>query len=74
METISCSSRRTTKDRPVELFIPRDRSSLSIPPMFRQNVTSSARFFAYHSLNLSAISSISVSLHWEIRPLAKNLS
>ncbi|CAM4770288.1 unnamed protein product [Rotaria magnacalcarata] len=68
---------RTSADHSIELLIPRDPNSL-IPPMTLQNVTSMS---AVHPFNLYFVNmtqlltntNLSVSLHFEIRPLNVSL-
>ncbi|CAF4543691.1 unnamed protein product [Rotaria socialis] len=68
---------RTSANHSIELLIPRDPNSL-IPPMTLQNVTSmsSVQPFNLHVVNMTQFltnTNLSVSLHFEIRPLNVSL-
>jgi hypothetical protein len=60
----------TNDEQPIEFFIPRDPNVI-VPPMILQNVTSESTEQFFH-LNLNQFvrnSNLTVSLHFEIRPL-----
>jgi hypothetical protein len=63
----------TSDDQPIEFFIPRD-PNLILPPMILQNVT--WKTFNFHLIDMSKFvtnSNLTISLHFEIRPLDINL-
>lgn len=67
----------TSVNHSIEFFIPRD-PNLLVPPMVLQNVTSmsSDQPFNLHFVNMtefSANKNITISLHFEIRPLNESL-
>jgi hypothetical protein len=64
-------------DHPIEFFIPRD-PKLFVPPMILQNVTSMSgdQPFKLHFVNITQLltnNNVTVSLHFEIRPLNTSL-
>ncbi|CAF3639039.1 unnamed protein product [Rotaria sp. Silwood1] len=67
----------TNVDHPIEFFIPRD-PNLLMPPMILQNVTSmnGDQSFHLHFVNMTQFlinNNLTVSLHFEIRPLNTSL-
>ena len=67
----------TSVDHPFEFIIPRD-STLAVPPMNLQNVTSSAtphhRLFNLHHVDIKQSTHLTVSLHLDLHPLDATLS
>ena len=64
-------------DHPFDLIIPRDVNAV-VPPMVLQNVTSTNialhnQLFNLHFVNITQNSNLTVSLHFEMRPLNTNL-
>ncbi|CAF1019455.1 unnamed protein product [Adineta ricciae] len=75
-ENSSEISIKTNENTTIELFIPRD-PNLIIPSMIYQNVTSmnsTPHEFLFHFHYLPINFSLSVSIHWEIKVLQRNLS
>ena len=68
---------RASVDHPFELIIPRD-ANVAVPPMVLQNVTAMSitphnQLFNLHFVNITQNNNLTVSLHFETRPLNTNL-
>ncbi len=66
----------TDLDNPIEIIIPRD-PNLLIPPMIFQNVTSHNQSYYYKFIDIKQTQpneNLTISIHFEIHPLDKNLS